>query len=426
MNLFKNALFKLRNSMLKNILIICLLFPLINGFCSQENSVLRAEDKLKAANHLLFFFDSGTVTMNQKQLDAQKNNHITVAGNVYRRILKNREKELNSNNYIDKFIVSGNEKSYVFEGGEIKKAAYDEIMLLGKDIQGLLIKSIQSQRDSIRLWILKCLINYRNVEVAQAFSNIIVEDKSSKREFSLLCKKLVASNLIHYIEFDVAKKLFKLCLEYKNPLVRGAALRSIIINDSNKLFIKQVLLEMYAREYAIIDARVKLYQVYSLSEVIAKEPLLITPFVNCIDTIYSHVPEAMSEIVVDEELLMQPSLKYVFIKHNHHLPQNARVKLLKHYIVHDNDVLTKIVALKTLKADDEKLFYKEVANIIENQKNITLINTSLFVAEKWKSKKLKSSIELLVKKIDNYRAETDNHSYREKVKAKALKVNSAI
>ena len=412
--------------MLKKLLIICLLFPMINGFCSQKNSVLAAEDKLKATNHLLFFFDSGTVTMNQKQLNVQMNNKTTVAGDIYRRIIKNREDKNSSDNYIDKHELSGNAKSYVFLGTEIKRAAYDEIMMMGEDVQGLLIKSIHSQRDSIRLWVLKCLMNFRNEKVAQAFSNVIVEDRSSKREFSLLCKKLVASNLIHYIEFDVAQKLFKLCLNNKNAEVRSAALRSIVVDDASKPFIAESLKEMYHREYSVIDARVKLYQKYSLAEVIKREPTLMTPFINCLDTIYNTIPEVMAEIKISDDLLLQSSLKYVFIKHNHHLVKESRVKLLKNYFSNNDDVLTKVVALKTLKPEDEKIFFDEVANIIENQKNITLINASLAVAEKWKSKKLKSSIEILVKKIDKYRSETQNKTYREKVRIKALKVNSAI
>jgi hypothetical protein len=394
-------------------------------FATHHESVLGEEGKKTLANQLLFYFASSDVVLSKNELQMQLKNDKKVTGRIYSRIINQRKKTAETNSFIGQTEALKEKRLYSFSRIEIRRAAYEEMMLLGPDIQDLLIESIFSQQDSIRLWVLRCLANYHNEKVALAFSNVIVEGKSVGKGFSMLCKREVAKNLINYLEFEVAKKLFKTCLKDEMNQVRSALLDSIVVNESNKDFIYQSLMQLYNNEVKMIEQKVREYRLLNVTEVLNRQPILATPLINCLEVIFTRAPQVFQKIVLKEELLNHSSLKYVLIKNSKFLKSEDRIKLLKHHLS-QKDILTKTIVIKSLSENDEKLFIKEIANILEEQKNDTLLYTTLSLAQKWKSKELVKSIEVLVKKIDDYRKVSNDSGYREKMRGKALKIVSAI
>lgn len=381
---------------------VCLAVLVLSSWLFAERSELEKESYRRYANQLLFFFDSDMRVMNQRQIDDLKKEDHTATAKVFLRILEKRKSAKNDREYMNKIQKQEMSGKYMFQSYEIRDAAFEELMLMGKDALDVLLQAVNSSRAAVQQGVLKTLRNYKDDRILGVYHEVMFRDDRGETAFSSMGRQYVAQSVYKYLDNDGGKRIFKKCLFDKDPFVRAMVLESLSHSEKESMsFVVPLLVELTVREKKeVIEAIERLKEredrifikrgserkMRGFYEILRDKQAILVSYLRGLQALLTYAPEKLSEIDLKPEWWRLSAVGRLLIENEKQLTPEFRKEILSYYLENSSDISLLRRCMQALGDEDKAHFSDRIREILLQSRDAVVMGEAMRLAGVWQLK----------------------------------------
>ncbi|MBF0243708.1 MAG: hypothetical protein HQL31_00355 [Planctomycetes bacterium] len=390
-------------------------------------SELEARQNEVLANHLAFYFNSGTRILPKDLLETYLQDPDNPTARIFRRILAKREEKARLASHLNKKMAEDGGATVSFSAQEIREATLEEFVSLGEDATPVFVKMIHSAREDIRLWVIRSLNTKTQAQLLKVYSEILLRDRDGRAEFSVHCRVEAASVLWRYLDDERGRSLFRIAIRDKDFEIRNATFVAPgKMSDEASDFFVQEIVSLLAREHetsrrAFKEWSERMNEVIRLEEqraglqdenairgkypkkvdFYAEHPELLMPLARILEVVAEFSPKSLADLNFDLDLMLQPCIGKVLMLHSDDLATSVRVNVLMHFLLEERDRSVQIQAMKALREGDKLTFSPLIIRIVRESRDTSVLLEALEIVRRWGIKEAVSTLEEMA--VNDYR-----------------------